>query len=124
MKMFALLLVSTVMVSGCAKRSDLIDASPVSPAKYASFTCEKLNYEMGALEDQLEEVSAAQDRAARNDNLMVVLIRTPTSAGGIPEEVARLKGEIEAIRIMMREKGCTCLTQGRILGAPSESCQN
>lgn len=54
----------------------------------------------------LVRVSASQDKAASNDAVMVFLIGVPTSDGGTPGEVARLKGEQEAIRKSMVERSC------------------
>ena len=51
-------------------------------------------------------VSADQDKAASNDALMVFLIGIPTSGGGVEGEVARLKGEKEALRQAIRDKDC------------------
>lgn len=58
------------------------------------------------IDTALPRIGAQQDKAASNDAMMVFLIGVPTSGGGVPGEVARLKGEQEAVRTAMVQKGC------------------
>lgn len=102
----ALALTCGMLVAGCAQKAELIEPSQISPTRYAGWSCSKLGYEMRFVEDALSRVSSAQDRASKNDALMVFLIGVPTSGGGVPGEVARLKGEREAVRMAMRDRGC------------------
>lgn len=94
------------MVSGCAKKADNIEPAAISSAKYEGWTCTKLTREKAFVDEALVRVSASQDKAASNDSLMVFLIGVPTSGGGTPGEVARLKGEQEALRRYMVERDC------------------
>ncbi len=121
-------LIAAVILSACAKKAENIEPAAISTAKYDGWNCKKLARETafvdealvrvsasqdraalgkGGVDDQvLVRVSASQDRAAKNDAWMVFLIGVPTSGGGIPGEVARLKGEQEAIRRSMLERDC------------------
>ena len=92
--------------TACAKKADNIEPAAISTAKYDGWSCKKLSREKGFVDDALVRVSASQDKAASSDAWMVFLIGVPTSGGGTPGEVARLKGEQEAIRRYMVEKDC------------------
>ncbi|MCR9148848.1 MAG: hypothetical protein NXH83_01610 [Rhodobacteraceae bacterium] len=92
---------------GCAKKADNIEPAAISTAKYDGWNCSKLAKEKAFVDGALVRVSAQQDKAASDDALMVFLIGVPTSGGGVPGEVARLKGEQEAIRQALRDRSCT-----------------
>lgn len=93
-------------LAGCAKKADNIEPAAISTAKYETWNCNQLTREKAFVDEALVRVSASQDKAASNDALMVFLIGVPTSGGGTPGEVARLKGEQEAIRRTMVAKNC------------------
>lgn len=97
---------AAVLVSGCAKKADNIEPAAISTAKYDGWSCSKLAREKAFVDEALVRTSASQDKAASNDALMVFIIGVPTSGGGVPGEVARLKGEQEALRRSMVEKNC------------------
>lgn len=97
---------ASVMISGCAKKADNIEPAAISTAKYDGWSCSKLAREKAFVDEALVRVSASQDKAASSDTVMVILIGVPTSGGGTPGEVARLKGEQEAIRRSMVERNC------------------
>ena len=99
-------LAAALSVSACAQKADNIEPSAVSSSKYRAWSCQQLLTEQAFTESALGRVSANQDRAASNDALMVFLIGIPTSGGGTPGEVARLKGEREAIRRSLVRKNC------------------
>lgn len=102
----ALALVVAAGISGCAKKADSIEPAAISTAKYDGWSCKKMAREKAFVDQALTRVSASQDKAAENDAFMVFLIGVPTSGGGTPGEVARLKGEQEAIRRRMVERNC------------------
>ena len=93
-------------LAGCAKKADNIEPAAISTAKYETWSCNQLTREQAFVDEALVRVSASQDKAASSDALMVFLIGVPTSGGGTPGEVARLKGEQEAIRRTMVAKNC------------------
>jgi hypothetical protein len=101
---FAVLI--AVGISGCAKKADSIEPAAISTAKYDGWSCKKMAREKAFVDEALTRASASQDKAAENDAVMVFLIGVPTSGGGTPGEVARLKGEQEAIRRRMVERNC------------------
>ena len=99
-------LIAAGVVSGCAKKADNIEPAAISTSKYEGWSCNKLAREKGFVDEALVRVSASQDKAASTDAWMVFLIGIPTSGGGTPGEVARLKGEQEALRRYMVERNC------------------
>lgn len=105
-KLMMLTVVAATALGACAKKADNIEPASISTAKYDGWSCSKLAREKAFVDEALVRVSASQDKAASNDALMVFIIGVPTSGGGTPGEVARLKGEQEAIRRTMVEKTC------------------
>ena len=107
MKKIALtFIVASSLLTACAEKSANIEPAAISANQYDGWTCKKLKSEQEFVEDALVRVSADQDKAASNDALMVFLIGIPTSGGGVEGEVARLKGEKEALRQAIRDKDC------------------
>jgi hypothetical protein len=104
-------------INGCAERAANINPAFISDVKYSDWSCEKLISEKAFVDDALPRVGAQQDAAADNDALMVFLIGVPTSGGGIKSEVARLKGEQEALRKVTRDKNCASRKKGKLLPA-------
>ncbi len=96
------------LLAACAPRAAEIQAAYVSPQKYAGedWTCEKLIDEAIFVGEALIRVSGTQDEAATRDAWSVFLIGLPVSGGGNKAEVARLKGEQEALRVAIRDKNC------------------
>lgn len=99
-------LMAAIAISGCAKKAELVPAAAISTARYDGWSCSKLSREKAFVDEALVRASATQDKAANNDALMVFLIGIPTSGGGVTEEVARLKGEQEALRRSLVQRGC------------------
>lgn len=97
-----------LVLVGCAPRAADIAPAYVSPLKYMGddWTCEKLIMEATYVGEALIRASGNQDDAANRDAWTVFLIGVPTSGGGNKAEVARLKGEQEALRQALRDKDC------------------
>lgn len=102
----AMALVGVVVLSACAQKADNIAPAAMSSVRYDAWSCSQLGRERAHIDEALPRVSAQQDSAATQDAVMVFLIGVPTSGGGVPGEVARLKGEQEAVRRAMVEKRC------------------
>ena len=103
---FAVVLVA--LLAACAPRASDVEAAYVSPQKYMGddWTCEKLIDEATYVGEALIRASGNQDEAANRDAWTVFLIGVPVSGGGNQSEVARLKGEQEALRVAIRDKDC------------------
>jgi hypothetical protein len=102
----ALLLVS------CAKAPESIAPSYVSDVGYQSWSCEQLGGEQMRISQALASASTQQRKARTNDTVGVIFLGLPVSSlsgDNIAPEIARLKGENEAIIRAMRVKGCAAV---------------
>ena len=100
-------------VSGCATAPRNISASYVSPMQYASFTCEQIQQEMIRVSNKVKEVSGVQQSKATSDAWATgigLIIFWPALlfliGGDKREELARLKGEYEALEQAAIQKNC------------------
>jgi hypothetical protein len=103
----AVLLAATVLAA-CANRPDTIRASHVSHEKFASLDCPELASRMAGARSDLAKVSQMQNEKANSDAVGVFLLGIPFSklSGDHEGEVARLKGEVEAIDTAMIKARC------------------
>ena len=110
-----------ILMIGCAQRAANIAPAHISAAKYADWDCKRLLDEKTFVDNALPKASSQQDAAADSDAMMVFLIGVPTSGGGIKSEVARLKGEQEALRNVIRDKDCYNKPQSQTSGSSMKS---
>lgn len=101
--------VAVLSLAGCA--ADPRDISPayVSPVNYHNWNCEQLAGEGHRLVAALSDASQRQENARTNDTVAVLLVGLPLgsmSGQNVAPEVARLKGEHEAVYKAAIEKGC------------------
>lgn len=102
-----------VFVAGCAKRSSNISATYVSPLMYQPFNCEQIEQERSRIVRKVRELSGTQDSEASKDAFALtvgLVIFWPALFMMIgddkKDEIARLKGEYEAIEVVSVEKKC------------------
>lgn len=104
-----------LIITGCASNPDNIDATFVSPLRYASYDCNQIAQEMGYLEQRTNTLYQNLRSKRTNDNwamgLGMVLFWPALFAldgGDGPEatEYAQVKGEYEALRQNSVEKSC------------------
>lgn len=96
-------------IAACAKHPDSISASYISDVQYRSWSCRQLSEEQGRLSAAYTTAAKQQENARTNDTVGVILIGLPVSSlsgDNIAPEIARLKGEQEAIRKAMTFKKC------------------
>lgn len=103
-----------LLLAGCAKSSDEISASYVSPLSYNSYDCEQLEAEYRRVSRRAYEVSGAQDDTADNDAAAMgvgLILFWPAlffiASDDRKEELGRLKGELDAIEQASIQKKCT-----------------
>lgn len=97
------------LLSGCAKKPESIAASYVSANTYQDFTCKQLAEESQRLEAAYVVAAKQQENARTNDTVGVILLGLPVSSlsgDNIAPEIARLKGERNALYSASRTKGC------------------
>lgn len=97
-----------VTITGCATRPESIPASFVSHEKYVANDCLQLNTNMSDARSQLAKYSAMQDSKANMDAATVFFVLIPASklTGDSAADVAKFKGEVEAIETAQIKNGC------------------
>lgn len=101
-------------LGACASSPDNISASYVSPNQYASYSCNQLRDEAARVSNRAMQVSGAQSSKATTDAIATgvgVVLFWPAlflikGDGTTAAEVARLKGEMEAIEQVSIQKRC------------------
>lgn len=110
MKCYKTLAVAIALaVSACAKKPDSIAPAYVSPVAYDQWTCVQLGQEDARLRAAYATAAKQQDNARTGDIVGVVLIGLPVSSmsgDNIAPQIARLKGEQEAVRRQLIRKNC------------------
>lgn len=103
-----------VLASGCATRPESISSSYVSHEKYTGQECQSLAALMADTRVKLVEVSRKQDNMANLDAATVFFVLIPVSklSGDHAADVARYKGEVEAIETAQIKAGCKKLVAG------------
>lgn len=104
------LLVSSVVffVSACASRPESISASYVSHEKYIDGDCARLATQLSDARAELTKTSEMQNSKATGDAWGVFLLAIPFSqlSGDHAGDVAKWKGEVEAIETAQIKKKC------------------
>ena len=96
------------LLTACAARPESIPASFISHEKYAAGDCALLTAQMADARAELAKVSAMQDSKATGDAWGVFLILVPFSklTGDHAADVAKWKGEVEAIETAQIKNKC------------------
>ena len=107
-KSFAVSVAVAAVILGCATRPESISASYISHEKYIDGTCERLNTQMGDARAELTKVSELQNSKANVDAASVFLVLIPVSklTGDHTADVAKWKGEVEAINTAQIKNKC------------------
>ena len=101
---------SAAVLASCAKSPESISPAYVSEVGYQSWSCQQLAEESGRLTSAYAVAAQQQEKARSNDIAGVILIGIPVSSmsgDNIAPEVARLKGEQEAVRKASIIKKCS-----------------
>ncbi|MHB8847026.1 MAG: hypothetical protein ACYC43_01135 [Burkholderiales bacterium] len=117
------LFIITVLLSACASRPESISASYVPYQKYTDGDCARLATQRSEAEANLAKVSDMQNSKANGDAVGVFLIGVPFSklSGDYAGEVARCKGEVEAIDTAQTLNKCKGVS---LVSAPQASIPN
>lgn len=112
------LVLATCMVSqlglvACASKSDNISAAYVSPLQYQGYNCNQIRSELARVSRRVNEVAGVQDSQASKDSVALgvgMVLFWPALFFMIgkdkEEELARLKGEYEALEQAAIQKNC------------------
>jgi hypothetical protein len=104
-----LICLAALFFAGCATAPENIPPAYISEMSYMNYTCEQLAQEQERLASALASTSKAQRQARTNDTWGVILIGLPTaslSGSNVAAEVARLKGELQALQKAGIMKNC------------------
>ena len=101
-------------VAGCAKDANQVGATYVSPITYESYTCPQLGEEAQRVSSRAAQSSGVQDQKATNDKVamgvgLVIFWPALLFTKGNDEntaELARLKGQMDAIEQASIKKRC------------------
>jgi hypothetical protein len=120
-------IIAAVTVAGCASSSSDIKAAYVSPLQYQPYSCTQIGAEAERVSRRAAEVSGAQDAKASNDAVatgVALILFWPAAFmikgdGHNAAELARLRGEFEALERASIDKNCG-LKFGEPAAAPSK----
>jgi hypothetical protein len=93
----------------CAKAPESIAPAYVSDLPYRSYSCQTLGEEQARVSNALAVASAQQEKARSNDTVGVIFLGLPVSTlsgDNVAPEVARLKGEQDALQRAANLKAC------------------
>ncbi|WP_240602298.1 hypothetical protein [Paracoccus endophyticus] len=110
----AMVAATALSTAACAGKSDQIAASFVSPSLYQGLSCQQLAVEAQSVANRAAAAAVAQDKKASNDAVAVgvgAVLFWPAlffikGDGAQAAEVARLKGEMQAIEQANMQKNC------------------
>lgn len=112
----ALMVLASAAISiGCAKRAENVAAAYVSPLQYEQYNCRQLAQEAERVSVRAAELSGVQNKNRTGDivaTTAAVIVFWPaaflvTGDDATTAELARLKGEFEAIQKVSVQKACT-----------------
>lgn len=109
MKTLAVLAV-ILCLAGCATAPENIPPSYISEMSYNQYTCEQLAQEQTRLSAALATTCDAQRQCRSNDVAGVIFLGLPVSSlsgSNQASEVARLKGELQALQKAAILKNCS-----------------
>jgi hypothetical protein len=114
-------LMLAVLVAGCASKSEDVMATYVSPVQYQNYSCDQLGREAQALSVRAAQLAGQQDSDRTTDAVMTgvgIVVFWPVlfaigGDGPTTAELARVRGEMEAIRHASNAKNCGIVFQER-----------
>ncbi|PCI04501.1 MAG: hypothetical protein COB78_09370 [Hyphomicrobiales bacterium] len=106
---------TSIFISGCATKPENIKASYVSPLAYESYECDQLSAEAERVSSHAADVTGVQRKKAKGDAVatgVALILFWPAvffikGNNATESEVARLKGEMEAIERVAIQKRCS-----------------
>lgn len=108
------LLVSSIILAGCADESQNVQPSYTSPIQYQSYSCKQISEESYRVSSRAAQLAGVQNKNAQNDAVAtgVALVLFWPAAFLIhgnkqnSAELARLKGELNALEQASIRRNC------------------
>ena len=101
-------------MSACAPEASKIQPSYVSPLQYQDYSCKQIRSEIGRVGRKMSEVNGSQDKTASDDSAAMavgMILFWPAlffiDSSDQRVEVARMKGEFDALEQAAIQKNCT-----------------
>lgn len=110
-----LMIIAALFVAGCASQPEDISANHVSASEYREHSCQELADEAGALNSKGRDLYQSLDKEADNDAAQMAigmvlfwpaLFFLEGGDGADAEVYADLKGHMDAVQQVSREKKC------------------
>ena len=108
-------------IAGCSTAPDKISAAYVSPLQYSPYDCEQIGMELQRVNRRVIEVSGAQQKDADKDAVAMgvgLVLFWPAlfflAGDDHSDELARLKGEYDALESAAIQKKCSIAEQLKI----------
>ncbi|HDZ26272.1 MAG TPA: hypothetical protein ENH65_07135 [Candidatus Aminicenantes bacterium] len=98
-----------VSLQGCATKPENITPAYITHLAYTRWTCDQLGEEQTRLVSAISSASDAQRQARTNDIIGIICIGLPVSSlsgANQASNIARLKGELEAMQKAVIQKNC------------------
>ena len=118
-------------IFGCAKRASSISSSYVSTAQHSGYSCKQISREMLRVHKRVIEISGKQDAAATKDAVALgvgLFLFWPALffmvGGDKKEELARLKGEYEALNTLAIEMDCDLAKEQALIEDQTKEYKN
>lgn len=107
---------AALTVSACASSPENVRSQYVSPAQYASYDCSQIEQDLREISQHVHELTKEQRRRADQDAWTTgvgVVVFWPAlfflMRGDKADDLARMKGEYDALVTSSRRKDCTGL---------------
>ena len=108
------MVIATLALAGCAKDANQVGATYVSPVLYETYTCQQLAEEAQRVSGRAAQAAGTQDQKASNDKVamgvgLIIFWPALLFTKGNDEntaELARLKGQMDAIEQASIKKRC------------------
>lgn len=104
------LLAGACLLSSCAQDPQYVEPTYVSDVPYQALSCRQLGIDQDRLLNAVQIASTRQQTASNNDAVGVLLLGLPigSMAGeDNAQQLARLKGELEAVQTALKSKDCS-----------------
>ena len=118
LKRFTSSIVLVAFISGCASSPSSITGTYISPLQYSSYNCDQVKMEMMRVSRRVSEVTGQQQKTRTKDawalGIGLVLFWPALFfmiGGDKKEELARLKGEFEALESVAIQKECSVVAE-------------
>lgn len=98
------------LLAACAQAPEAIIPAYVSPVTYSAWSCLQIAEEQARLSSALAVASQQQQQARSNDTATVILFGLPLasmSGSNVAPQIARYKGEQEAVRVAGISRSCS-----------------